>query len=675
MIGGVQATTRRVIIRNVRPRVDERRFLAKGSVGEPVLVSADVFADSHDMVRAVVEWRRRGRRGWSTAASMTQGVDDRWSAEIDADEVGRYEFRIVAWVDHPGTWRRDLATRLDAGAVEEIDLAVGARLLRAVAEHAGGDDHDLLIDVANRLDDTDADPTDRARVALSDAVGEALANNDPRTAATTSDIHCVQVDRARARFSSWYEMFPRSAAPEPGRHGTFDDVIARLPYVRDMGFDVLYLPPIHPIGVAHRKGADNSVTATPGEPGSPWAIGGREGGHTEIHPELGTLDDFRRLIAAAHDHGLEIAMDIAFQCSPDHPWVAEHPDWFVQRPDGSIQYAENPPKKYQDIYPLNFETPDTEGLWTALRGVFQHWIDQGVRIFRVDNPHTKAFEFWRWCLDDIAQAHPDVITLAEAFTRPKVMKELARAGFTQSYTYFAWRNVKWEIEEYYTELFGTDVIDYFRPNSWPNTPDILTPFLQHGGRAAFVQKLILAATLTANYGIYGPPFELLWHEARPGAEEYRSNEKYEIRHWELDQPHSLAELIGRVNRIRHEHPALQQDRSFTFHHIGNDQMIAYSKRARRSDGTDDVILTIVNLDVHWRQSGTTWLDLEALGVPPGSRYEVHDLLGGSRFVWEGPGNYVELDPHVSPAHVFAVRPLDVHLHGGADVHLHGGADG
>lgn len=657
MIGVVQTTTRRVSIRDVRPRVDDGRFPAKASVGEPISVEADVFADSHDLVRAVVEWRRAGTKKWATE-TMAPLVNDRWGASIATDQVGPIEFRITAWIDHAGSWRRDLAARIGAHSVEEIDLAVGARLLTDLAEHGSAATRKVLRAAATHLVDTTIDRIERARAALADEVVSASTTADPRNAATTSDVFRVRVDRARARFSTWYELFPRSASTEPGRHGTFDDVIGRLPYVRDMGFDVLYLPPIHPIGIAHRKGADNTVTAEPGEPGSPWAIGGPDGGHTDIHPELGTLDDFRRLVAAAHDHGLEIAMDIAFQCSPDHPWVTEHPEWFVQRPDGSIQYAENPPKKYQDIYPLNFETSDPEGLWQALRDVFQYWIDVGVRIFRVDNPHTKSFEFWRWCLDDMARAHPDVITLSESFTRPKVMKELARVGFTQSYTYFAWRNEKWEIEEYYDELFRTDVVDYFRPNSWPNTPDILTPFLQHGGRPGFVQKLVLAATLTANYGIYGPTFELMWSEARPGAEEYRRNEKYEIHHWDLDQPHSLAELIGRVNRIRHDHPALQQDRSFTFHHIGNDQLVAYSKRARRDDGTDDVVLTIVNLDVHWPQSGTTWLDLAALGLEAGERYEVVDLLGGSRFEWDGADNYVELDPHVCPAHIFSVRPLD-----------------
>ncbi len=434
---------------------------------------------------------------------------------------------------------------------------------------------------------------------------------DPRPHATTYERTLqLRVDRPRARYSSWYELFPRSASPDPDRHGTFDDVVDRLPYVASMGFDVLYLPPIHPIGVAHRKGRNNATAAGPDDVGSPWAIGSAEGGHKSIHPELGTMDDFRRLVAACGDHGLELALDIAFQCSPDHPYVTEHPEWFRHRPDGTIQYAENPPKKYQDIYPFDFETSDPEGLWTELRSVFEFWIDEGVRIFRVDNPHTKSFPFWEWVIGELTAEHPDLIFLAEAFTRPKVMYELAKVGFTQSYTYFAWRHHKWEIEQYYDELFTTEVADFFRSNAWPNTPDILTEYLQHGGRSRFAQRLVLAATLSANYGIYGPAFELQVHQPRPGAEEYLDNEKYERRVWDLDAPQSLRSFIARVNRIRAEHPALQQDRSFSFHHVENDALVAYSKR---DPDTGDVILAIVNLDPDHAQSGWMWLDLERSG--------------------------------------------------------------
>ena len=648
----MKPTKRRVSIRDLSPVVDHGRFPAKASVGEPVTVGADVFADSHDLVAAVLRWRPEGTPTWHEVP-MEATVNDRWVASFEVDEPGRYEFRVSGWIDHFSTWQRDIAKKIAADVATDVDVEVGAGVLADIVSATGGDDRRALQALIDGLLDRTTTLVERAAPALDDDASELVRRNHPRRHATDTDRFPLRVDRARARFSSWYELFPRSAATDHGRHGTFDDVVARLPYVRSMGFDVLYLPPIHPIGLSHRKGANNAVDAAPGEPGSPWAIGGAEGGHTSIHPELGTAKEFRRLVKAAGDHDLEIAMDIAFQCSPDHPWVTEHPEWFTRRPDGTIQYAENPPKKYQDIYPLDFETDDAEGLWRALRAVFQHWIDEGVRIFRVDNPHTKSFAFWEWCIDDMTRAHPDVIVLAEAFTRPKVMKELAKVGFTQSYTYFAWRDLKWEIEQYYTELFLTDVVDYFRPNSWPNTPDILTEFLQRNGRAGFVQKLVLAATLTANYGIYGPPFELMVHEARPGAEEYLDNEKYQIHHWDLDEPASLAELIARVNHIRHDNPALQQDRSFHLHHIGNDQLIAYSKRAG-----DNVVLTIVNLDPHSTQAATTWLDLDALGLVEHERFEAHDRLGGARFVWQGNDNYIELDPNVSPAHVFVLTPLD-----------------
>jgi starch synthase (maltosyl-transferring) len=648
----VSVTNRRVSIRDVSPQVDCGRYPAKGSLGEPVIVEADVFADSHDLIHAAVCWRRKGQRRWQEAP-MELVINDRWHGEFLPDELGRYEFRITGWIDRFGSWQRDTRKKLDAGVATSTDLLIVADLLEEVRDRAEGDDRTELERLHTTLTNERLDLPARAAPALTEEADALVDRNDTRRFASESDRFELRVDRERARYSTWYELFPRSASPEPGRHGTFDDVIGRLPYVASMGFDVLYLPPIHPIGTVHRKGRNNSVISGPDDPGSPWAIGSAEGGHHAIHPELGTIEDFRRLVSACGDHGLELAMDIAFQCAPDHPWVTEHPEWFKRRPDGTIQYAENPPKKYQDIYPIDFETADPEGLWQALKGVFDHWIDEGVRIFRVDNPHTKSFAFWEWCIEQLTAEHPDIILLSESFTRPKVMKELARIGFHQSYTYFAWRDERWNLEEYYVELFQSDVRDYFRPNSWPNTPDILTEFLQHGGRPAFVQKLVLAGTLTANYGIYGPPFELMVHEARPGAEEYLDNEKYEIHHWDLDRPNSLRELIARVNRIRRENPALQHDRGFAVHHVNNEQLFAYSKRFG-----DNVVLTVVNLDRHWKQAGSTWLDLEALGLEDHERFEVHDRIGDARYVWQGRDNYLELDPHVTPAHIFVVRPLD-----------------
>ncbi|MEX0835785.1 MAG: alpha-1,4-glucan--maltose-1-phosphate maltosyltransferase [Nitriliruptor sp.] len=650
----MSATNRRVAVRAVRPQVDGGRYPAKRSVGELIDVEADVFADSHDAVLATVCWRPKGARRWSEAPMEHLG-NDRHRGVFTLDEPGRYEYRVTGWIDRFGTWQRDTLTKLEAGVATGVDLAIGAELLDD--HRAKGDDRAEVARIRDQLVDERLELPARAEPALSDAATELVARIDPRPHATASDRFELRVDRARARYSTWYELFPRSASPDPDRHGTLDDVIARLPYVADLGFDVLYLPPIHPIGRTHRKGRNNSVVTEPDDLGSPWAIGGQEGGHEAIHPDLGTIDDLRRLVAACGEHGLELALDIAFQCSPDHPWVTEHPEWFRARPDGTIQYAENPPKKYQDIYPLDFETADPEGLWNALKGVFERWIDEGVRIFRVDNPHTKAFPFWEWCLDELTRDHPDLIFLSESFTRPAVMEELARIGFNQSYTYFAWRDEKWELERYYAELFLTDKVDFLRPNSWPNTPDILTEYLQRHGRPGFVQKLLLAATLTANYGIYGPTFELMEHVARPGAEEYLDNEKYQQRTWDLDAPHSLAELIARVNAIRHEHPALQQDRSFALHEVDNDALLAYSKR---DPVTGDTVLCVVNVDPAWKQGGFTWLDLEALGFEEEDedpRFEVYDALGDARYVWQGRRNYVELDPHVTPGHIFVVRDL------------------
>jgi starch synthase (maltosyl-transferring) len=491
-------------------------------------------------------------------------------------------------------------------------------------------------------------------VALDEDVARIMAGLPDTGLVTMYDKElAVIVEREKARFSTWYEMFPRSCASEPGRHGTFKDCESRLPYVTTMGFDVLYLPPIHPIGRTHRKGKDNAPIADPDDPGSPWGIGSDEGGHKAVHPQLGTLEDFRRLVARAREHGIDIALDIAFQCSPDHPYVKDRPDWFRWRPDGTVQYAENPPKKYQDIYPLNFETPRWQELWEELKDVVMFWIDQGVRIFRVDNPHTKPFRFWEWLIGEVRGAHPDVIFLSEAFTRPKVMYHLAKLGFTQSYTYFAWRNTKSELTQYFTELTQTDVRECFRANLWPNTPDILTEYLQSGGRPAFAVRLVLAATLGASYGIYGPAFELCENRAaEPSSEEYLHSEKYGIRHWNIDRPDSLRELIARVNRIRGENRALQSDWSLRFHPVDNDQLICYSKQ---TEDLANVIIVVVNLSPHYTLSGWVELDLEPLGIDATEPYQVHDLLTDARYLWSGPRNYVELNPRTVPAHVFRVR--------------------
>ena len=457
-----------------------------------------------------------------------------------------------------------------------------------------------------------------------------------------------------ARFSAWYELFPRSIAGEPGHHGTLHDVEVRLDAIAEMGFDVLYLPPIHPIGESFRKGRNNSVEADPGDVGSPWAIGGKDGGHDAIHPALGNFDDFDRLVRAAAKRGIDLAMDIAFQCSPDHPYVRQHPEWFRHRPDGTIQYAENPPKKYQDIYPFDFECQGWESLWNEMLRVVLFWHERGVRIFRVDNPHTKPFPFWEWLIGQVKERDPNVLFLAEAFTRPKVMNRLAKLGFSQSYTYFTWRNDPWNIRKYFTELSKPPIVDFFRPNVWPNTPDILSEFLQTDARAAYVVRAVLAATLSANYGVYGPAFELMVHRpVRPGSEEYLDSEKYQIRQWDLSRSDSLADLLERLNRIRRTNPALQHNRGLCFHNVDNETIVCFSK----THG-DNTILVAANTDPYHTQWGHLDLDLAQLGVAADQPFQVHDLLTGARYRWQGNHAVVGLDPGSVPVHVFAIRRRD-----------------
>jgi starch synthase (maltosyl-transferring) len=643
----------RSVIEAVSPQIDGGRFPAKRIVGEPVRVEADVFADGHDTVLCRVLYRRAGDAAYATAP-MEPVSNDRFTGTFTPARVGRWEYTIEGWVDRFETWRRDLRKRKAAGQDLAIELIRGERLVQEAAARATGEEARWLAQWATRIADTALDQEQRCAAAL-DAALSALVRQHPDLELLTRHEPWLQliVDRERARYSTWYELFPRSSAREAGMHGTLRDAAARLPAIAAMGFDVLYLPPIHPIGETGRKGANNATQARPGEPGSPWAIGSRDGGHDTVHPQLGTPQDVRFLIAEAAHNGIELAIDVAFQCSPDHPYVAEHPDWFQQRPDGTIQYAENPPKKYQDIYPFDFESRAWRTLWLELKSILDFWIGHGVRIFRVDNPHTKPFAFWEWAIGEVKREHPDVIFLAEAFTRPKVMHRLAKLGFTQSYTYFAWRNTHAELKQYFTELTQGPGREYFRPNAWPNTPDILPEYLQFGGRPAFMVRLVLAATLAASYGIYGPAFELLEHEPRePGSEEYRDSEKYQIRHWEPDRPESLRDFVARVNAIRRDNPALQSDWSLRFHPVDNEALLCYSKTS--PDGTN-MVFTVVNLDPHHAQTGWIDLPLEELGLDPARPFQAHDLLSDARFLWHGARNYVALDPQQAPAHVFRLR--------------------
>jgi starch synthase (maltosyl-transferring) len=640
----------RAVIEAIDPQVDGGRFPAKRCIGDTVRVEADVFTDGHDLLSAVVLWRRPSDTDWKEAP-MAPLVNDRWRGEFTVSELGQWLFTVEAWVDAFKTWRRDLEKRIAAEQDAAVDYMIGADLLDAAAGRATGSDAARLRESADSLRQQGIPTAQLRTLALDEIINTLMQRYPDRSLATRYDPELViTVDPVRARFSAWYEFFPRSSAPTPGRHGTFKDCEAWLPYVANLGFDVLYLPPIHPIGINFRKGRNNSVQAQPGDVGSPWAIGGSEGGHKSIHPDLGTIEDFRSLVQRANKLGIQVALDIAFQASPDHPYVKEHPEWFRRRPDGTIQYAENPPKKYQDIYPFDFESEDWESMWKELLSVFLYWVDNGVYIFRVDNPHTKAFPFWEWVIGEVKQRHPQVLFLSEAFTRPKVMYRLGKLGFSQSYTYFPWRHTKQEITDYFTELTQTRVRDFFRANHWPNTPDILTEFLQTTGRNGFALRFCLASLLGSNYGIYGPTFEQFVGEpVRHGSEEYLNSEKYEIQHWDLQRPDTLAEFITLVNRIRRENPALQNDHTLRFHDVSNDQLLCFSKS---SPDESNVVLVVINLDPHHRHTGFVDLPVGEFGVEGTRPYQMHELLTGARYIWHGSRNYVEIDPSSVPAQVF-----------------------
>jgi starch synthase (maltosyl-transferring) len=692
----------RVVIEEITPQVDGGRHPACRIVGDEVVVTAAIFTDGHDQLAAHLLYRRAAEKKWRFAP-MTALVNDLWTGSFKVDKLGSWQFTILGWVDHFVTWNSDLKKRLaaqidpnatpstvaagtgassgagltvgaDAGS-QNIPLALrtGAILLAEGAKRAKGADAKRLSEAAQALNTSADKNLPYYDYPFSDDIPELVARYPDQTFATRYEPELpLWVDRGRARFSAWYELFPRSASPVSGQHGTFADVERHLPEIAAMGFDILYMSPIHPIGRAFRKGPNNSTNSGPDDPGSPWAIGDSsavssdpnvarikedDGGHKSIHPHLGTYADFDHLVAATKAHGMEIALDIAFQCSPDHPWVKQHPSWFVTRPDGSIQYAENPPKKYQDIYPLNFESPDWRGLWDELYSVFEFWIKRGVSVFRVDNPHTKAMPFWEWCLTTLRSKYPDTIYLAEAFTRPHVMYWLAKAGYTQSYTYFTWRNTKVELETYLEEITQPPVSDFFQSNFWPNTPDILHKSLQDGGRAAFMHRLILATTLTANYGIYGPAYELgenLPAKPAPGkteSEEYLNSEKYEVRQRDRNAAGTLVPLITLLNQIRRSNPALQSNGSLHFHGTDNPNLICYSKSTPDFTNT---ILVAVNIDSFNEQAGWTNLDLGRLGLASGESFLVEDLLTGAQYAWSDRRNYVALRPGVNPAHILRI---------------------
>ncbi|HEX3696901.1 MAG TPA: alpha-1,4-glucan--maltose-1-phosphate maltosyltransferase [Polyangia bacterium] len=662
-----------MIIDDIRPSVDGGRHPIKRVLGDRLLVQADLLSDGHDKLAGRLLYRRAAAPAWHEVplcASAVQPVlggqreDDRWWAVFSVDALGIWEYTVKAWVDSWQSWVWAVTRKIADGQDIAVDLRGGAALLAAAADRAADPARATLRQLADRLAASAAPAsTETIAAALSEETAALMRlHPDDRLATSHQPPLAVVVDVPLAAFSSWYEMFPRSRAgagvsaaadgPAPPPHGTFKEAEDRLAYIADLGFDVVYLPPIHPIGRTHRKGPDNSLTATGTDPGSPWAIGSEEGGHTTVHPLLGTLQDFRHFMSAARRLGLEVALDIALQASPDHPYLRAHPEWFFRRADGTIQFAENPPKKYQDIVPFDFTGAGWESLWDELRDVFLFWIEQGVTVFRVDNPHTKPLPFWRWCIASVKAREPRAIFLAEAFTRPKLMRALAKLGFSQSYTYFTWRTTKAELTEFVRSLDGRETKEFFRPNLWPNTPDILPEHLQNGTRGTFIVRAVLAATLSPNWGVYGPAFELQETRAREGTEEYARNEKYQVRAWNLDQPNTLAPVLRRLNRIRRDRPALRQLGGTVVHMTDNDAVFCYS---RSTADKSDVVLVVVNLDPHRAQSGWLTLDQAALGLAASSSFQVHDLLGDARYLWSGARAFVDLDPKTMPAHIFHLR--------------------
>ena len=636
----------RIIIENVQPEVEGGLYPAKRTIGERVDVTADIFCDGHDHIRAHMLYRKEGVEKWETS-EMTHVMNDQWVASFVTTEKGYYEFTVLAWIDHFETWYDGFKKKAAAKVDVSVELREGVIFLTRLTE---GKDEKL----EKAVQQLQGEYATAVAYVTSEEFAKLVHTYPlPEHPVMPDLVWKVLVEHKKANFSTWYELFPRSAALET-RHGNFKDVIRLLPRVASMGFDVLYLPPIHPIGKLNRKGKNNNVNSVSGEPGSPWAIGNNTGGHKAIHEELGTLQDYKALIQEAKKLNIDIALDVAFQCAPDHPYVKEHPNWFKQRPDGTIQYAENPPKKYQDIYPFNFETEDWKSLWEELLSVITYWIDQGVKIFRVDNPHTKPIPFWQWAIAEVNKKYDDIIFLSEAFTRPKIMASLAKVGFTQSYTYFTWRVSKQELIEYMNELVYGQSRNYFRPNFWPNTPDILPYHLQHQGENIFIIRLALAATLASNYGMYGPVYEHYENIPVEGKEEYFNSEKYEVKLYDWKHTNRMTDIITILNKARHAHAALQSTWNITFCHIEDPHILAYVKA---TDDLSSIMLVVVNLDPNARHSGFVQLPKERLKISGSPNIKLHDLVTDEHFTWTQDWNYVELDPFKMPFHLFK---LEIH---------------
>lgn len=637
----------RVVIDAVLPQLECGRFFIKRVVGETVTVSADVLPDGHDVMQAEVLYKHQAERQWREVRMHPLG-NDRFEATFRVEKQGFYQYQVRGWVDYALNWQHGIEAKIRDGQHVRSELLDGVQYLEYLAGAASGTEAAYARELAGCFPD-EGRYQEAVEAAVSKRLHGLFLEFPQRILANTSEILEVYVDRLRANFSTWYEFFPRSASETPGAHGTFRDCERLLPRIAAMGFDTVYLPPVHPIGEVNRKGRNNSTTAEPGDCGVPWAIGSRYGGHRHLHPELGTEDDFRRLIRKAADHGLEIAMDLAFQAAPDHPYISEHPEWFRKRPDGTMQYAENPPKKYQDIVNFYFETSAYKALWKELLEVTLHWVGFGVKIFRVDNPHTKPFYFWNWLIAEVKKKHPDVLFLAEAFSRPRIMQQLARQGFSQSYTYFTWRVHKQEIIDYMIELTQGEMREYYRPNFWPNTPDINPYHLQHAGESMHMIRYALAAMLCGNIGIYGPVFEYMASQPLPNREEYLDSEKYQLRHWDWTLQNKLTHLIGRLNAIRRAHPSLQQTNNIYFCGLENPNMLAFYKW---DSGRTDELLIVISLDPNNMQQGYVQLPFQAMGR--GSHpLEMHDLITQTTYHWREEWNFVELHPNL-PFHVFQI---------------------
>jgi len=641
----------RVVISNVSPQVDGGKYPVKRVTGEYLTVSADIVCDGHDSIAASLLIRHKREKQWREIP-MKLILNDRWEASVRMEELGFHEYQLIGWVDHFTTWKKGLMKKSDANQEISVELKIGGQILLDALNFSKSEHKARFRKWATLLSD-DQKIEQAFNLAVSDELSRAMSRVRDTTLVTTYPQHFdIEIERRKAGFSAWYELFPRSASPQENSHGTFRDVINILPRIAEMGFDTLYFPPIHPIGRVKRKGKNNSLTPSDTDPGSPWAIGNVMGGHKSIHPELGSVADFSALVTEAKKLNLEIALDIAYQCAPDHPYVKEHPQWFKWRPDGTVQYAENPPKKYEDILPFDFETDDWKNLWQELKSVIDYWIELGVQVFRIDNPHTKSFGFWEWMIREVRLKHPEIIFLAEAFTRPRMMERLAKIGFNQSYTYFTWRNEKWEFEQYLNELTKTDQQYYFRPNFWANTPDILPHHLVTGGENAHILRLILAATLSSNYGIYGPVYEFGINAPHPGKEEYTDNEKYEIKHWDWTRYSRTAEIITLINQIRNENPVLQTTWNLDFTEAQNEHILCYTKTG---DQASDALLIAVNLDAFHTQGAYIKVPLDKFGIDPGLQYQVLDMLSGEKYIWQGEYNYVQLNPYDMPAHILKVQ--------------------